>query len=141
MRRRAFLSSAVTGTALLAGCSFVGRDDEGSDRIEIDELVVSNRNDQSHTVDVQVENQDATVLDERYSLDPVSEQNGYSHIDAVDVDLGEWHEEAADYTLRATLTSGAREELRLTDVLDIDCVKLHVPIHSEQSVSILAATC
>lgn len=150
MKRRAVLSSTACGLGALSGCSSLGNESsheqstgsgEAGDRIRIRSLHVSSTHNETHTISIQVENQDSIVHDEEYNMDAVPYDDGYPELaDTTVVDLGEWQQEPADYTVRASMESGAVQEIHLPEALSTECVGLRVRVNRNGEFGVLAST-
>lgn len=142
MKRRTIISSAIGGLSLLAGCSFVSSKDQNSPEIKIEELEVSNRHDQPHTIKISIMDGGSAVFDRQFSFAAAPHEDGYPETAKAElVDLGDWHEQASDYTLRATTESGLVEEHRLTELLDVDCTKIRVAVTRDGDLTFLVSNC
>lgn len=124
MRRRTLLAGLSGGTAVLvSGCldSIVG-DGSSSETAELAELSVVNRDGEPVSIDLEVDWDGETVLEETYELSG-AESNDTTQLDSATVDEGAWPADSGDWTVAARVGDGEWTTVRPDDVA-VDCVEL-----------------
>lgn len=139
-RRRALAAGIGAVVPLSAGCA-TPLGGQSEPQIQIGQLHITSTHNQAHTVRVVISTGDTTFLDEQYELGAVPfDEDGYPERgETIVVELGSWHTEAADYTIRATLDSENSRETRLVEAFDTDCAELIVRVERHGTLAILGS--
>lgn len=142
MKRRALLATVGSGMATLSGCSAIGIGEGSDEKIRIDALHVASTHDEPHTTTVVIEDGGSVIFERQFRTEAVSHESGSPEtVDVMPADLGNWHEEAGDYQITATLDSGPEESLDAPAIHNSDCIKLRVRIVDTGGLAILTSTC
>lgn len=138
--RRRFLSSiAVCLPVLVSGCTFNEPSSESGEvnnetrELRLSELYVSNSHSEPHTVELELEYDGETVLNETFHLEAATENETKSK--RVDK---EWPDTPGTFLVRARIDSGQweQQELSTTDGEGTDCIRSMVKIMEDETFGI-----
>lgn len=124
MRRRPFLEGLAGSAAfVVAGCLETPVSDvSSSETAELNEISVVNRREEPVSIDLEVDWDGETVLEETYELSG-AETNDTDQLDSANADESVWPSDTGDWTVSARVDDGDWATVTPNDVA-VDCVEL-----------------